>query len=261
MSLYRENLQKSRFSWLFCDYSIRIPGFSNIFLSKIHFFKEISPTAQVSFLLRLLNTSSSSVPPILLKVGLHKSLQVIFSTQKQLKTCQNPNFLAYFVKNLAKMDLIDTSELPLISPFFSHIEGNNSIHEILTFSHNESMDLGLSPNFNMANEENDVFGGFSSRNKPKIQIKPFKIKDFVLSNGVTPANSHRSKILIKISSNASFQRSLHEFSKYSPFSLESSLDLKGTGEGKLKAPPRDNNAMGDRSYVIAERWLSGRNSF
>ena len=185
---------------------------------------------------------------------------MILSTQKQLKNLQNPN-LVHFAKNLAKMDLIDTSELPLISPFFSHIEGNHSIHEILMFSHDESNDLGLSPNFNMANEENDVFGVFSNGNKPKIQIKPFKIKDFVLSNGATPAHSHRSKIMMKISSNASFQKSLHEFSKYSPFSLESSLDLKGIGENKQKAPPRDNNNMGDRSYVIAERWLSGRNSF
>lgn len=175
---------------------------------------------------------------------------------------QNPNFLVQFAKNLAKMDLIDPSELPLISPFLSHIEGNHSIPEILTFSHDESRDLGLSPNFNMKNEENDVFCDFSYRNKPKIQIKPFKIKDFVLSNGATPAHSHRSKIMMKISSNASFQRSLHEFSKYSPFSLESSLDLKGIGEAKQqKTTLRDNNAVGDRSYVIAERWLSGRNSF
>ena len=160
------------------------------------------------------------------------------------------------------MDLIDPSELPLISPFFSHIEENHSIHEILTFSNDMDMELGLSPNFNMTNEENDVFEVFSYRNKPKIQIKPCKIKDFVLSNGVTPAHSHRSKMLIKISSNASFQKSLHEFSKYSPFSLESSLDLKGIGEAnKQKTLPRDNYVMGDRSYVIAERWLSGRNSF
>ena len=183
----------------------------------------------------------------------------MISTEKKLKNHHSPALLSHFLKTLSEKQLINPLELPLLSPFFSQADANNSFQEILTFSNDESQNFGYSPNFNPLYEQ-DQFNFNMKKNKP---MKAPKIKDF-LNNGLTPSHSHCSKLMIKISSNASFQKSWIEFSRYSPFSLESSLDLKGIGESrkiKKEGHGEKDEMKGDRSYIKQGRMVWGRSSF